>query len=424
MKQPYSKKVLPNGMRVVVVPMKDNPTVTVMVLVEAGSRYESKRENGISHFLEHMCFKGTPKRPNAGDISQELDGLGAESNAFTGDEVTGYWAKARAHQLDHILEIVSDLYLNPLLPEKDIATERGVIIEELNMYEDLPQRIVHDVLEGLLYKGQSAGRPIIGSKENLLRFRRPDFVAYRAQHYIAPKTTVVVAGNISAADTHRKIARYFSRLPKAPYTRRGPTKDVQKKPDIAVKHKKTDQTHFLLGFRSYDLFDKRSATLDVLATVLGRGMSSRLFRKLRDEMGVCYYVRAGNEAATDTGVFKIASGVDTKRFEEVLSEILRQVRVLKEELVGPAELAKAKEIILGRTEMGLESSNDVADWYGGQEIVRKKIQTPQQALKEISAVTSHNIRSVAREIFRNDKLNLALVGPNTVTPSLKKNLIV
>ncbi len=420
----YHKKILGNGMRIIVAPMKDNPTVTVMVLVEAGSRYENKRMNGISHFLEHMCFKGTPKRPHAGDIAHEFDSMGAENNAFTGDEVTGYWAKARAHQFDHILEIVSDLYLNPLLPEKDIASERGVIIEELNMYEDLPQRIVHDVLEECLYKGQPAGRPIIGSKENLLRFRRPDFIQYRNEHYIAPKTTLVVAGNVSVADAEKKIATYFSALPKAKYTPRTRTKENQKTPQVLIKSKKTDQTHFLLGFRSFDLFDKRNPAVEVLATVLGRGMSSRLFRKLRDEMGVCYYARAGNDVSTDTGVFKIASGVDTKRFEEVLSEILSQVRRLKDELVGPVELAKAKEIIMGRTQMGLESSNDVADWFGGQEILRKKIQTPEEALKEIAQVTAKDVQKVAREIFKNATLNLAAVGPVKKTPKLRRILRV
>ena len=420
----YHKKVLGNGMRIVVAPMKDNPTITVMVLVEAGSRYEDKRMNGISHFLEHMCFKGTPQRPDSGAISQEFDSMGAVSNAFTGEEVTGYWAKARAHQFDHILEIVSDLYLNPLLPENDIAIERGVIIEELHMYEDLPQRIVHNVLDELMYPGQSAGRPIIGSKENLLRFKRSDFVNYRNEHYIAPKTTLVVAGDVSVADAEKKIAKYFSRLPKAKYTPRAKTKESQKTPQILIKPKKTDQTHFILGFRSFDLFDKRNPAIEVLASVLGRGMSSRLFRKLRDEMGVCYYVRAGGEPSTDTGVFKIASGVDTKRFEEVLSEILVQVRRLKDELVGPVELAKAKEMILGHTEMGLESSDDVANWFGEQEILRKKIQTPEEALKEISKVTAKDIQKVAREIFKNATLNLAAVGPVKKTPKLTRILNV
>lgn len=411
-------------MRLITVPMKDNPTVTVMVLVEAGSRYENKKNNGISHFLEHMCFKGTPKRPNAGDISQELDAIGAESNAFTGEEVTGYWAKARAHQLDHILEIVSDLYLNPLLPEQEILKERGVIIEELNMYEDLPQQTVHDLLDTLMYKGQSAGRSIIGPKENLLRFRRKDFVTYRTAHYVPAKTALVVSGNISAGDVTKKVRKYFEKIPKGARVTRTKTKDTQRRPEILSKHRATDQTHFVLGFRSYDLFDKRGAAAEVLAAVLGKGMSSRLFRKLRDEMGVCYYIRANNSAMTDTGVFKIYSGVTTKRLEEVVGEVLKEVRRMKKEPVGAKELAKAKEMIMGRTQMGLESSDELGNWYGGEEILKRKIQTPEEALKKIARVTARDVQNVAQDIFRNKNLNLAFIGPNKVTPSLKKILIV
>ncbi len=411
-------------MRLITVPMKDNPTVTVMVLVEAGSRYENKHNNGISHFLEHMCFKGTPKRPNAGDISQELDSIGAESNAFTGEEVTGYWAKARAHQFNHILEIVSDLYLNPLLPEQEILKERGVIIEELNMYEDLPQRTVHDLLDKLMYKNQSAGRPIIGPKENLLRFKRKDFVAYRTAHYVPAKTALVVAGNVSAADVTKKVKKYFEKIPKGVRVTRPKTKDVQKNPEILSKHRATDQTHFVLGFRSYDLFDKRDAATEVLAAVLGKGMSSRLFRKLRDEMGVCYYIKAGNFAMTDTGVFKIYSGVTTKRLEEVVGEVLKEVRRIKKEPVSAQELTKAKEMIMGRTQMGLESSDELGNWYGGEEILKRKIQTPEEALKKIARVTARDVQRVAQDIFQNKKLNLAFIGPNKVTPKLKKILTV
>lgn len=424
MKKTYTKKVLANGMRIVIVPMKGNPTVTVSVLVEAGSRYESKKENGISHFLEHMCFKGTPKRPHPGDISQELDAIGAENNAFTGEEVTGYWAKARAHQFDHILEIVSDLYLNPLLPEQDILKERGVIIEELNMYEDLPQRTVHDVLDRLMYGEQPAGRTILGPKENLLRFKRKDFVAYRTKHYVPSKTAVVIAGDVRPDDAFRKAKKYFENVPAGRSVKRQKTAESQRSPRVLAKHRATDQTHFVLGFRSYNLFDKRNKAAEVLATVLGQGMSSRLFRRMRDELGICYYTRAAQEAMTDTGVFKIFSGVSTNRFEEAVGEVLKEVRRLTTELVGAKELAKAKELISGRTLMGLESSDELGGWYGAEEILKRKIQTPDEALKKIAKVTAQDVRRVARDIFRNNKLNLALIGPNKITPKLKKILTV
>lgn len=420
----FHKKTLKNGMRAVVIPMKDNPTVTVMVLVETGSRYENKRNNGISHFLEHMCFKGTPTRPNPGDISHELDAMGAEYNAFTGDEVTGYWAKARAHQFDRIIEIVSDLYLNPLLPESEILKERGVIIEELNMYEDQPQRIVHDVAEQLLYKNQPAGMTILGPKENLMRFKRKDFVAYREAHYVPPKTTLVVAGNVSAPDVFKKIQKSFGSISRKKYIAKKKTRDIQRTPEILIRPKVTDQTHFVIGFRGYDMHDRRNPAVEVMTTVLGKGMSSRLFRKLRDEMGVCYYIRVGHETSTDTGVLKIFSGVDTKRFEEVIGEILVEVRRLKNELVEDRELTKAKELIMGLTHMGLEASNDIADWFGEQEIFHRKIEYPSEALKKIANVTAKDVQKVARDIFQNKKLNLAVVGPVKETATLKKLLTV
>lgn len=420
----YKKTKLKNGMRVVTVPMKGNPTVTVLVLVEAGSRYESKPENGISHFLEHMCFKGTTKRPHPGDISRELDAIGAITNAFTGEEVTGYWAKARAHHLNHVLEVVSDLYLDPLLPATELEKERGVIIEELNMYEDLPQHNVHDVLDKLMYGEQPAGRTIVGTKENLLRFQRKDFVTYRTQHYVPEKTAIVVAGDISPSVVLKKIRRYFESVPKKKCPPREKTKEVQKKPQILIKPRKTDQTHFVIGFRSFDLFDKRDAAAEVLAAVLGGGMSSRLFHKMREELGICYYIKTAHQPMTDTGVFKVFSGVATARFEEAVREILKELRRIQHEPIDAKELAKAKELIIGRTQMGLEASDDLANWYAGEEILKHTIQTPKQALAKIAKVTARDVRRVARDIFRNDKLNLAVIGPNKVTPSLRKILAV
>jgi predicted Zn-dependent peptidase len=369
-----------------------------------------------------MCFKGTINRPSSLAISQELDSMGATNNAFTSEEVTGYWAKARTHQFDRILDIVSDLYLNPLLPAQEIEKERGVIIEEINMYEDLPQRTVHDVLDALMYREQSAGRPIIGSKENIKAFKRNDFIRYRTRHYTAPKTCITVSGDIDPASALRTIKKLFKNIQSGVYLKRKKTKESQRAPMILSKYKKTDQTHFLLGFRSCTLSDKQNPIYDILATVLGQGMSSRLFQKLREEMGVCYYVRAGNQTATDTGIFKIASGVTTERFEEVVKEILKELNTLKNNLISKEELTKAKEFIIGTMLMGLESSDELADWYGGQEIFHRPIKTPEKVIEEIERVTEQEVQTIARKVFRNTNLNLAFIGPNKITSSLKKNL--
>ena len=193
----YTKEVLPNGMRIIVAPMKENPTVTVFVLVEAGSKYEKKENNGISHFLEHMCFKGTTKRPTHKEITTEFDGLGCDSNAFTSQEYTGYYAKSDSANFEKILDIVSDIYLNSTFPESEIEKEKGVIIEEINMYKDLPKAIVSEEFVKLLYGDQPAGWTIAGNKENILKIKREDFVNYRKNHYVARATTVVVAGNVN-----------------------------------------------------------------------------------------------------------------------------------------------------------------------------------------------------------------------------------
>ena len=209
----YKKKVLKNGLRIIAVPIKGAPSVTVMSLVEAGSKYENKQNNGISHFLEHMCFKGTNKRPNARDISKELDALGAQSNAFTSQEVTGYWGKAHPKHTDKILDIIADMYLNPTFPEKDLEIEKGVIVEEINMYEDLPRRLVHDVFFELLYGDQPAGWNIAGTKKNVRAFSRDDFINYRKQHYVAGATTIVISGDINEKDIFKKVEKSFAGIP-------------------------------------------------------------------------------------------------------------------------------------------------------------------------------------------------------------------
>ncbi len=399
--------------------MPTSPTVTVTVLVEAGSRYETKQDNGLSHFLEHMCFKGTTKRPTSAIITRELEMIGAEYNAFTGEEMTGYWAKARTKHFDDILDVVSDIYLDPLLPEVELEKERGVIIEEINMYEDLPQRKVHDVLDELMYGDQPAGRSVIGPKENIRRFARADFVRYRDLHYVGTKTAIIIAGGFSNTEMVAHAKKYFSTARKGKGGMRRRTKEKQATPALLHKEKATDQTHFVLGFRSYPLRDKRQMTLRLLAAVLGKGMSSRLFLKLREEMGVCYYVRANQESMTDTGVFKISAGLDSTRVEEVIEAIIDEAQKLRDVPVSLDELTKVKEMIIGAIAMGLETSDQVADWYH-DEILRQPLKTPAEIVKEIQAVTPAQIQKVAQDIFVNKKLNLALVGPKRNLTQLKK----
>ena len=407
----FSKKVLHNGLRVITVPMKDNPTATVLVLVEAGSKYETKKINGISHFLEHMCFKGTTKRPKAIDISKELDALGSQYNAFTAQEYTGYYAKSDAKHFKQIFDIVSDIYLNSIFPEAEMQKEKGVIIEEINMYEDLPPRHVQDLMMQLLYGDQPAGWNIAGEKRNILSMQRENFVQYKKEHYVPSATTIVVAGKITEQQVLNEVKRVFGKIAKQKKTAKIKVKEKQTKPQALIKFKKTDQTHFVLSVRTFDLFDKKNSILSVLAGILGGGMSSRLFQKLREEMGVGYYVRAYGDTYTDHGFFQVSAGVDNKRINEVIEAVLEECRKLKENLVEEEELNKVKECLIGNMKLSLESSDDIANFYGGQELLKHKVESAESKAEEIRKVTAEQIQALAKNIFQNKKLNLALIGP-------------
>ncbi len=406
----FTKKVLKNGMRIITIPLKGNPTATVLVLVEAGSKYERKDNNGISHFLEHMCFKGTQKRPNYSDLAKELDALGSHYNAFTGHEYTGYYAKSNYKNFDSILDIVSDLYLNPTLPDKEIEKEKGVIIEEINMYSDLPQRQIQEEFMKLLYGDQPAGWGVAGPKENITKMKRSDFIDYRNKHYVASATTVVVAGRIDEKDAIKKITKSFKGIGIWAKEEKAKVVEVQKNPQVALIYKDTDQTHLIVGVRTYNTYNKYNTILRVLEGVLSGGMSSRLFARLRDELGLCYYVHADNETFTDHGVMAIAAGVDTKRVKEAIQAILAELNTLRTVLVSKEELDKTKQHLIGMLHLELESSDAMAGFYGHLDILRKDLKTPEEKEKEIRSVTAEEIKYVAERIFKNETLNLAIIG--------------
>lgn len=410
----YKKKVLDNGLRVIVVPMKGAPSVTVLALVETGSKYESKKESGLAHFLEHMFFKGTNRRPTAMDIAKEFDSMGAQNNAFTGQEYTGYWAKAHSKNLDNILDIISDIYLNATFPSAEIEKEKGVIVEEINMYEDLPHRNVFDVYADLLYGDTPAGRPIVGSRENVRSFTREDFINYKKAHYISHATTVVVSGDVGNEDEiFEKVDKYFKGIEEGEKKDKEKGELPQTAPRLKLKYKDTDQTHLVIGVKTFDLYDKRSVTLKVLNTIVGGGMSSRLFQKMREELGICYYVRAGLDEQTDRGSFAVSAGVDSKRLPEAVQAILDELVAIRDTEVDSLELRKAKDYMIGNMYLGLESSDALADFYGFQEVLREEIKTPSEIEKEIEAVTAHDIQKVAREVLKTEFLNMAIIGKYT-----------
>ena len=407
----FQKTVLENGLRVVVIPQKDNPAVTVAVLVEVGSKYESKELNGISHFLEHMCFKGTENRPKAIQISTELDKLGASYNAFTSQEYTGYYAKVDKNHFEKALDIVSDIYLHQVFAEEEIEKEKGVIIEELNMYEDTPREKVVEKFAEVLYGDQPAGWYVGGRKEAIRAIKRSDFVDYRKNHYVAGATTVVVAGSVNEKDVLEKVKQVFSGMSTTPKAGKLAVSENQLAPQLLVVDKDLEQSHIALGVRAYDLFDDRRYIATVIASILGGGMSSRLWAEVREEMVAAYYVRCDTDELTDSGYLVVHAGVENGKLATVVEKILAEFKRLKGELVGPDELQKTKDQIIGRLMLGLETSDAVAFYYGMQELLTKVLLKPEELADKIQQVTAENIKEVANEIFCDHKLNLAVIGP-------------
>jgi len=402
---------LRNGLRIILVPQSGSLATTVMVSVEAGSKYETKEINGISHFLEHMCFKGTTKRPDPINISAELDGLGAQYNAFTGQESTAYYAKAKNENFNEILDVMADMYLDPIFDAKEIEKEKGVIIQELNMYEDTPARRVGELFMRLVYGDQSAGWDVGGRKEVIRKIKRNNFIKYRSKHYVPQATIVTVSGGFKENGLVEKIGRYFSALKPGPKSKKLKVREVQSRPREKIYFKDSDQTHMVMGFRAFGVHDKRRLALQVASEVLGGGMSSRLFRKVRDELGAAYYVRAEADLYSDHGLFMMSAGVDHAKIEKVIKAGLDEFTRLRDELVSEKELKKAKEHLIGNLYLSLETSDELAYFYGGQEVMGLKLTSPQKIAKQVGKITANDIRKVMRQVIKKDRLNLTIIGP-------------
>ncbi len=406
----YKKTVLPNGMRIITIPLTESQSAIGMVLVQTGSDFESQEINGLSHFLEHMCFKGTANR-TGDEIKLEIDGMGAASNAFTSNEFTGYYAKASKDKIHKIIDFVSDIYLNPTFPQKDIDIERGVIIEEINMYEDIPQQVVGNIWQQLLYPNTPAGRQIIGPKENILKFNQKDFVQYHKLHYTPAKTVFVVAGNIDEKKTINQLKDIFNPVIQNKIATRTKTKFTQTQPQLSIQYKKSDQSHLIIGFRSFSQYDEKNYALRLASVILGKGFSSRLFTKMRDELGLCYYVSSSIDSYTDRGAFYVRSGVTNARMHESIEVLMSEFKKLRDEEILEKELKKAKDFLLGNFAIGLETSEEVADYFGFQELLKEKILYPKDFVKKIKAVTVKDIQKVLKEIMKEKNLNFALIGP-------------
>lgn len=403
----YQKTTLPSGLRVISVPMPQVKSATALVMVEAGSRYETPKINGLSHFLEHMIFKGTKTRPSSLAISSLIDGIGGQFNAFTSKEYTGFYVKAESRHLNLILDVLSDMLLNSLYDPKELDKERGVIIEEINMYEDQPQARVGELFEQLLYGKQPLAWRISGEKKNILDITHKNMTDYVKKMYHSKAMVVGLAGEIK----NNNINKFFGNVPKGKENKYLPVKEDQIKPQNLIYYKKTDQAHLCLGVRTFDMNHPDRYILAVLGTILGGNMSSRLFIEVREKRGLAYYVHADSEEFHDCGYLAASAGLNLNNLDEAIKVILNEFNKMRAKPPSLAELRRAKDFARGKMVLGLEDSYRTASFYVSQELLRKEIETPEEVLAKIEAVTAEDIQRVAKDIFVNQKLNLAIVGP-------------
>lgn len=418
---------LSNGLEVLYIDTKAFPTLTTLLLVGAGSRYENEKNNGIAHFFEHMAFKGSKKYPNSFVISSAIEGLGGVFNAFTSKDHTGYWIKSTNEHFETVLDVISDMVLNPLLVPEEIEREKGVIVEELNLYEDTPYRKAGEIFETLLYKDHPLGYDIGGTKQSVKAFTRDTFTDYISTLYHPKNSVLVVAGGLKEVKNIDKIIE--SKLgawadgKKAEFET---IKEVQLEPQSLVKYKKTEQAHFCLGFRTFSFFDKRKYALTVLSAILGGGMSSRLFMQVRERRGLCYYISTGREFYHDAGNMVTQAGItlDTDKIKEAITVILKEHKKISKGDITPEELTKAKELIKGRMILSVEDSFNVAAFFGTKKLLENSLEGPEDVVSEIENVTADQIAAIATEFFVPEGLNFSIIGPFEKEDEFKEVLTI
>jgi predicted Zn-dependent peptidase len=411
------KHIFPSGLTLLTAPMPSSMSFTALVLVGAGSRYENKKNNGLSHFLEHMVFKGTKKYPNAQAIATAVDSIGAEFNAFTGKEYTGFYIKAASQHLEFVLKMLSQLVFHPLIPSAELNKERGVIIEEINMYEDNPMAKIGRVFEGLLYGDTPLGWKTIGTKKNILSVQKKDFTAYMDQWYQPSNMTIGIAGNVSSIKAKGFASYYFNRMghgkPKTGLPEGMVTAYGQSKPRSKIVYKKTEQTHLCLGVRTFPRGHKYRYALGVLSTILGGNMSSRLFTEVREKKGLAYYIRTSTQYYLDNGYFVTQAGTDIKKSYETVKIIKQEYEKLASRKHGLTnkELVKAKEYLKGKLTLALEDSKEMAELFVEDQLMEGKTRTPEEILKAVDKVSLDEVLAVAEQVFKPENLNLAVIGP-------------
>ncbi len=411
---------LPSGLTVIRVPMASIESVTVLALVNTGSRYEPPKWWGVSHFLEHMVFKGTAKYPDAQALSSAVDAVGGNFNAFTSKEYTGYYVKAASKHTELALDVVSDMLLTPQLRQADIDREKGVIIEEMNMYADMPASHIANLFDQLIFNEAGLGHDIIGTKETVSALKTADFQAYINQWYGLKNVVLILSGDekvLNSAETLDLITKMFAKG--NPAERESAAfkdhlgKDMILSKKLLVEFKETEQAHFILGFPAISRSNPSRFALSLLSVILGVGMSSRLFSEVREKRGLCYYIHTDTDLCHDVGVFGGSAGVDPKRVDEAVEVTVAEFMAVVngQKPITEAELRKAKDYVSGKFVLDLEDSESVAQYFGMKKLLLDKIESPAEVLEKYMSVTLKDVQEIAAQVIKKDELRFAIIGP-------------
>ena len=403
--------ILPGKLRCLTIPVPATRSMTLLVLVRVGSRYETRETNGISHFMEHMFFKGAKKYPDTMAVAGAIDGAGGSFNAFTGEEIVGYYVKISAARKEIAYDVLSDMLMNAKFDAAEIARERGVVIEEIRMHHDDPQNQVYQDFHHGIFGDQPLGWDIAGTEELVTSMTHDHFAEHHRRFYYGANTVITAAGGITPAEHEALCEKYFrfAAAGDAPAT---PAPYAPQSTDrMLIRERDTEQAHFVFGFPACAAEAEDEKVLKVASVILGGSMSSRLFYQIRERRGLAYYVNASFSSYQDTGVFQISAGVNLDKIQDALKYALEEIEKLKREPVTDEELTRSKENIKGHTDLALEDSRRVASLYGVRELLYNNIKTPEMLAAEVDSVTAEQIQAVAQRYFADAAMKLAVVGP-------------
>jgi predicted Zn-dependent peptidase len=414
----YILETLDNGLDVMYIPMKESNIVCSLLLVNTGSINENTRNNGISHFLEHMSFKGTKQFKKSSDLNQELDLLGSSYNAFTSHEYTGYHITCANTCVNKIVNILSEMYYNPLFNKSDIKKERGVIMEEINMYSDSPSRKIYDSMMKLLYSDYKLPGliDIAGPKKNIEKMSKEDFIKYHKKYYYPANTLLVVSGNFEIDNVKNQVNKFFNvknnKKKGIENNHKIENTNKNKKPKSSIYYMKTEQTYLLIGVRAFGIKDyKKIFTLELIVCILAKGFSSRLYKRIREENGLAYFIKSSIELFSTFGHIQFLMNINSDKIEKAITLVTKEFKSMRSKKVTKTELEIAKKQFLGNLSITLQTAHDYALFYGMSYLLNKKVETIDYIRENIEKVSIEDIFKLSKEIFTNDRLNMVIIGP-------------